>query len=334
MKSGKAKAKWKVYIPMAIIAAGVITAGIVMYINYSHYLRTDDAFITSNNISVSSKTLGRIARLYAEEGDSVVVGELLAELDSTDLLSQRKQTVAAKLQAEAAKLQAEAKLESDQKGISVLEIARDKASDDLQRARAQHAGGVITQEQFDHATSASRSAEAQLGAATAQLAVSKAQVNTAEASIAGAKAQIGVIDTQLDNMRLYAPATGIVAKRWLLPGDVVQPGQAVFTINDDSLFWVAVYLEETKMATVHVGQSAKFTVDTYPGVVFEGKVFMVSPTTASQFSLIPPNNASGNFTKVTQRIPLKISIERTSDGRPLTDFNLLTGMSAEVRIIK
>jgi len=332
MKSGKTN--WKVYIPVMVVVAGVITAGIIMYMNYSRYLRTDDAFVTSDNISVSSKILGRIIKLYVDEGDTVKQGQLLAELDSTDLLAQKQQIIASKVQTEANKLQAQAKLESDQTGIKVLEIASAKAADDFDRAKTQFDGGVATKEQFDHAQRAKESAVAQLDAARAQLEVSRAQITTAAASIASAQAQIGVINTQLANTRLYAPISGIIAKRWLLPGDVVQPGQSIFTVNNDSTYWVVVYLEETKMETVHMGQRAKFTIDTYPGVVFEGSVFMVSPTTASQFSLIPPNNASGNFTKVTQRIPLKVSIDRTQNGRPLTDFNFRTGMSAVVKIAR
>ncbi|MCL1934216.1 MAG: efflux RND transporter periplasmic adaptor subunit, partial [Candidatus Azobacteroides sp.] len=167
-----------------------------------------------------------------------------------------------------------------------------------------------------------------------QLLVSKAQIHTAEATIVEAGTQIGVIDTQLNNTRLYAPATGIVAKRWLLPGDVVQPGQSIYSVDDTRKFWVLVYLEETKMETVHLGQKVKFTIDTYPGVEFTGKVFMVSPSTASQFSLIPPNNASGNFTKVTQRVPIKVSIDAAGKEKDLSSFQFRTGMSAVIKIIK
>ena len=118
-----------------------------------------------------------------------------------------------------------------------------------------------------------------------------------------------VIETQLKNAKLYSPISGIVAKRWLLPGDIVQPGQSVFTVTNNDKLWVAVYLEETKVAGVYVGQPSNFSIDAFPGVEFTGKVYSIGSNTASQFSLIPPNNASGNFTKVTQRVPLKISID-------------------------
>jgi membrane fusion protein (multidrug efflux system) len=330
----EAKTNWKVYIPLTIVIIGLITGGIFWYLDYSAYLKTDDAYITSDNISIGSKILGRISKLYVEEGDSVSEGQLVVELDSMDLLAQKQQIIAAKLQTEATKLQSEAKYASDQKGIQVLEIANAKAAEDFQRAKTQYAGGVTTQEQFEHAKRANETAQAQLNAAIAQLSVSKAQIHTAEASIVSAEAQIGVINTQLNNTRLYAPTTGIIAKRWLLPGDVVQPGQSIFAVNNTRKFWVLVYLEETKMETLHTGQKVKFTIDTYPGVNFTGEIFMISPSMASQFSLIPPNNASGNFTKVTQRIPLKVSIDSVDNGKELSSFQFRTGMSAVVKIVK
>jgi len=328
------KKNWKMYLPLTVVIIGVIAGGIIWYINYSSYLRTDDAYVTSDNISVSAKILGRISKLYVDEGDSVNEGALVAELDSMDLLAQKQQIIASKLQTEASKLQSEAKYESDLKGIKVLEIANTKATEDFQRAKTQYAGGVTTKEQFDHAQRANETTQAQLDAAKAQLLVSKAQINTAAATIDEAEAHIGVINTKLDNTRLYAPTTGIVAKRWLLPGDVVQPGQSIYSVNNTRKFWVMVYLEETKMETLHLGQKVRFTIDTYPGVEFTGKVFMVSPSTASQFSLIPPNNASGNFTKVTQRVPIKVSIDAVDHGKDLSSFQFRTGMSAVVKVIK
>jgi membrane fusion protein (multidrug efflux system) len=328
------KINWKMYIPLTIVAIGLIIGGIIWYLDYSSYLKTDDAYITSDNVSVSAKILGRISKLYVEEGDSVSENQLLAELDSMDLLAQKQQILASKLQTEATKLQAEAKFVSDQKSIKVLEIANEKAMEDFQRAKMQYEGGVTTTEQFEHAKRAEETAKAQLEAAKAQLTVSKAQINTAEASIVGAIAQIGVIETQLNNTRLYAPVTGVVAKRWLLPGDIVQPGQSIYSVNDNRKFWVIAYLEETKMGNLHIGQKVKFTIDTYPGDEFSGEIFMLSPSTASQFSLIPPNNASGNFTKVTQRVPIKVSIDAVEGAKDLSAFQFRTGISAVIKIIK
>jgi len=330
----KKKKDWKIYIPLTAVILLVIVGGVYWYIDYSSYIRTDDAIVASDVVSVSPKIMGRISKLYAEEGDSVKKGQLLAELDSIDLLAQKEQVLASKVQTEASKSQTEAKYQYDQKNIKILEIGVEKAKEDYDRAKAQNAGGVITKEQFDHTQKALETAKAQLEAAKAQLVVSKTQIKSAETAISSAQAQIGVITTQLNNTRLYAPVDGLVAKRWLLSGDIAQPSQSIYTINNDRRFWVLVYLEETKMETLHIGQKAKFTLDTYPDVVFTGKVFTIGSTTASQFSLIPPNNASGNFTKVTQRVGVKISIDGTEKGDKMSKFKLLTGMSAVIKIIK
>lgn len=330
----KKKKNWKIYIPLGAVILLVIAGSVYWYIDYRSYIKTDDAVVASDNVSVSPKIMGRISHLYVEEGDSVKKGQLLAELDSVDLLAQKQQVQSLKVQAEANKAQTEAKYQFDQKNIKVLEIGVEKANEDYDRTKVQFAGGVATKEQFDHIKKAKEIAQAQFEAAKAQLLVSKTQIRSAETSVLSAKDQIAVISTQLNNTRLYAPVDGLVAKRWLLTGDICQPSQSIYTINNNNKFWVVVYMEETKIGSMHIGQKAKFTLDAYPDVVFTGKIFTIGSTTAAQFSLIPPNNASGNFTKVTQRVAIKVSIDGTEGNQKLSSFNLLTGMSALVEIIK
>jgi len=330
----KKKKDLKIYIPLVIVILAVITAGIFWYVDYMSYIKTDDALVTSDVVTVSPKIMGRISKVYVEEGDSVVQGQLLAELDSSDLQAQKQQVFAAKLQTQAGKVQAEAKYEYDVKNIEVLKISVERAKEDFNRAKTQFSGGVLTEEQYDHIKKAMETAQAQYVAAQAQTVVSKTQIESAETSVATSQAQIDVINTQLKNTRLYAPVNGVVAKRWLLSGDIANPGQSIYTINNNSKFWVLVYLEETRLGKLKIGQNAKIMIDMYPGITFTGKIFLIGSTTASQFSLIPASNASGNFTKVTQRIPLKISIDGTDKGGQLTSFRMTTGMSAVVKIIK
>jgi membrane fusion protein (multidrug efflux system) len=278
--------------------------------------------------------MGRIATIYANEGDFVKQGMLMADLDSTDLIAQKNQTSAMKAQAQANLVQSETRFKSDNISLKVLEINLDRASEDMARAKKQSDGGVITTEQFDHIKKAFETASAQLEAAKGQLLVSKSMIPSATASVETANAQIKVLDTQLKNTKLYAPSDGVVAKRWLLAGDVVQSSQSVFTITVSKNLWIVAFLEETKISDIHAGQKVKFSIDAFPDVKFTGKIFLVGSSTASVFSLIPANNASGNFTKVTQRIPVRISIETASNNKELSSFNILSGMSAVVKIIK
>ena len=250
------------------------------------------------------------------------------------MLAQKIQASAAKDQAGAAQMQSEAKFEADKENLKVLEINLEKTQEDFNRAKNQIANDVITKEQFDHIQKNYETAKAQLDAAKTQLNVSKAQINSAVAAVESAKAQIGVITTQLRNTKLYAPMDGIIAKRWLLPGDVAQPGQSIFTLSGNNKLWVIIFLEETKVSGLHIGQNTIISIDAFSGTKFTGKIFSLGSNTASQFSLIPANNASGNFTKVTQRIPIKVSILGTQNGKPVTGYNILPGMSAVVKIIK
>lgn len=328
------KKNLKVYIPLTIVIVGVLIGGISWYKDYSRYFTTDDSHVESDFVSVSPKIMGRIKQLYVQEGDSVKAGQLVAELDSTDLFAQKLQAIAAKAQTQASKVQAEAKLAFDQENIKVQEVGVSRAQEDFNRAKSQFAGDVITKEQFDHAKKSLETAQAQYAAAKSQLDVSRSQIASAASAIESSNAQINVIKTQINNTKLYAPIDGLVAKRWLLAGDVVQPGQSIYTINNTSKFWIIVFLEETKVGRLHVGQSSKFYIDAFPNVTFTGKIFSIGTSTAAQFSLIPASNASGNFTKVTQRVPLKISIDGTESGENVKNFNFLSGMSSEVKIIK
>jgi membrane fusion protein, multidrug efflux system len=328
------KRKLKVYIPLGIVSLIVISGIIYWYSEYSKYISSDDAKIECDNVSISSKILGRVAKIYKDEEDSVKAGELLVELDSTDLVAQYKQALAARDQALANRIQVNAKFNFDKESMKVLVVNNEKNKEDFERGKNQFDNEVISKEQYDHFKKSLETSQAQLDASASQLQVSKAQVDVAEAAIATSQAQIGIIQAQLKNTKLYAPMDGIISKRWLLPGDIAQPGQSILNLSNTNKFWVTIYLEETKIEGIHLNQQAIFNIDAYPGTVFNGKIINIGSSTASQFSLIPANNASGNFTKVTQRIPFKISIDGTENKSPITNYIFYSGMSVVVKIIK
>lgn len=334
MKPESEKKKFRIYIPLALIIIAILTAAFFWYRNYSSYITTDDAHVDADNVGIQSKILGRISSIYVIEGDSVKEGTLLVALDSSDYVAQRNQALALRQQSQANLSQSRIKFSSDQKSIKVLEINLERADEDLKRAKSQSEGGVITAEQFDHARKAYESASAQLDASRAQLLVSESSISTASAAVETANAQIKILENQLKNASLFAPADGIIAKRWLLPGDVVQPGQSILTLTQNRNIWVVAFPEETKISEIFIGQVVKFGIDAFPDVKFTGKIFMIGSSTASVFSLIPANNAAGNFTKVTQRIPIRISIDKADNNKDISSFNFLSGMSATVRILR
>ena len=330
----KKRKKFIRYIPLIAVVIIIVTLGWMWYRNYLKYISTDDAYIESDNVSVSSKIIGRISEEYVDEGDTVKKGMLLAVLDSTDLLAQKAQSSALKDQSVTTKAQSEASYKYDKESIKVLKVSLDKAQEDFDRAKIQYDGNVITKETYDHLSKALESAQALYDASKSALEVSKAKIESAASAIKTAEAQVALIETQLKNTKLYAPMNGIIAKRWLLPGDVTSTGQSIFTITNNKNFRVIIYLEETRIAQIHLGQNVKFKVDAFSGITFTGKIYSIGCNTASQFSLIPPSNASGNFTKVTQRVPVKISIDGTESGESISSFRFLAGMSVEVKIIK
>lgn len=327
--------KWKtVYLPVLLVVILVVAGGVYWYIDYLRYVSTDDAFIEYYTVTTGPKIMGRIIKLNAVEGDEVKKGELLFELDSTDLVSQKEHLKAVIMQTEAKVEEAKAQYALTGEQIKVLEINESKAREDFGRAEKQFKGEVITKEAYDHAVKDLEAARARLQSGKKELDLAAAAQKSAVASVQAARAQVSIVESQLADTRVYAPADGVIAKRWLLPGDIAQAGQSVFSMIETRENWVQVYLEETKLEGIHEGSQSEYTIDAYPDVTFEGKVYFIGSSTESQFSLIPPNNASGNYTKVTQRIPVKISIDRTQDGKAPDQFHLLSGMSAVVKIFR
>jgi membrane fusion protein (multidrug efflux system) len=292
--------KKRVIVPVFIVVVLGAVGLWYWYVNLRGYDSTDDAYIDADRVAISSKMLGRITSLAVDEGDSVTSGQVIVHLDDSDLRAQEEQANAALIAA--------------RQSVTLAKVNLDKAIDDFRRSEKQYKDKVIPQEQYSHAQNARDGAQA-------QYAISLAHVSTA-------KAQLGVIQTSIQNTIITSPIDGVVSKRWVLAGDVVQPAQPIFSIYSLKDVWVTANFEETKLSSIRVGNPVSISVDAYPDIEFGGHVLQLGSNTASQFSLIPPNNAAGNFTKITQRVPVKISIDRP-DGR---DVMLLPGMSVEVRV--
>lgn len=294
----------RVLIPLGLLVLVAAVIAPYWYFYVRGYVSTDDAYIDGDAVTISSKILGRIASLGADEGDTLAKGELIAQLDETDLRAQEAQ--------------AAANLELVRQSVPVAKINLERAREDFDRASFQYQGKIVSKELYDHARKA--------------LELTEAQYKVAQSQVEAAKAQLAVIETQLTNTKLVSPAAGVVARKWVVPGDVVQPGQPVFTVYDLSGLWVTANFEETKLHAIRVGDPVRLSVDAHKGHEIDGRVTLIGAAAASQFSLIPPNNASGNFTKVTQRIPVRISIEHAPADSTDAGTPLLPGMSVEVKI--
>ncbi|HBE79253.1 MAG TPA: hypothetical protein DDW65_15995 [Firmicutes bacterium] len=289
----------RIIIPVLVLLLLILLGGWYWNANIRGFISTDDAIVDGYQSTISSKIIGKIQGLLVSENTKVQTGQLLVQLDNSDLLAQEKQAKAA--------------LASAEQSVNLAKINLDKAQDDFIRADSQYKGNFLSKQDYDHSKNS-------LDASRAQYSIALAGVNTAHS-------QLGVVEAQLQNTVILAPINGVISKRWVMPGDVVQPSQPIFSIFDVRDVWITANFEETKLAKLHVNEPVVIKVDAYPGRPFAGHVSEIGNNTASQFALIPANNASGNFTKVTQRIPIKIAI-----GSHPASLPLLPGMSVEVKV--
>lgn len=206
------------------------------------------------------------------------------------------------------------------------------AEADLALAEAGRAQVKIREDDVATARAATRQAQAAVSAAAAarlQVQQAEAGLDAARAQAKGAQESLRLAKIALHDASVYSPTDGVVSQKLAEPGEMVAPGQPLFTVTQragPSSVWVVANLKETEIRRVRVGQPASFTVDAYPGRTFRGHVMEITAATQSQFSLIPAQQPSGSFTKVTQRIPVKISVDDNHEVR------LVPGMSAVVAI--
>lgn len=293
--------KKKIYL-IALIVFLSISASFWWWRVYIYpYESTDDANIDGVEVSVSSEYGGRILRLLVDEGDHIKKGELLFVID--DQL----------LQAELGKARAAINNANDQ--VKLQKIKVDLATLDYQRAKLEFDQSVISLEMMEHVQKA--------------LEAEKAAFMGIVSMVALHDSQLKLIEAQAQKCQVTAPCDGVIAKRWHFPGDVVREGQAVFSLFDLANIWITANLEETKIAHVHYNDLVRIRVDAYPNLNFSGNVLTIGAGASSQFSLLPPNNATGNFTKVTQRVPIRISLTPPYSGDTLY---LRPGMSVEIKI--
>ena len=293
-------------IPLYILVVVVCCAAIVVvwFTYYRPFVGTNDAIIDGFKVTVSSDISARLTKLYVDEGDFVKAGDLIADMDDTISQSQR--------------VEAEAKIVSLRASVMLEEFHFEKVRNDFERAVKGFQEGVTSAQQLDHAQK--------------NFAIAKSKLEMTKADLEHAITQLGVIETILTHTKVYAHIDGKIVKRWVYEGDVMAAGQAMFSLYDLKDVWVLANLEETKMENVKIGDEVEIHVDAYPDKKFQGKIFVIKGAAASEFSLIPQDNATGNYTKVAQRVPLKITIEGSKGPQEDDCLYLFPGMSAEVKI--
>ena len=287
--------------------------------NLSH-VTSDNAQVDGHVVPILPKVGGFVASVRVQENTLVKAGDVLVSLDDRDYRARLQQTEA-DLAVANASVSSPARVGQAEAQVNQAESNAQKAHLDLDRIRPLAAQGIVSSQQLDAAEAAARSADAGLSAAQAALA-------GADARVAAARASRDQAQLQLSYAQVVAPVSGIVSKKNVEVGQLVQPGEPLMSVVPMDDIWVTANLKETEVADVKAGDTVDVTADAYPGKHFTGRVESISPATGARFSLLPPDNATGNFTKVVQRVPVRIAVPQSTDAA----FTLRPGMSVVVVI--
>src|SRR3954465_14337556 len=309
---------------------------------------TDNAQVDGHIVPVLAKVGGYVKSVAVNENDHVNAGQLLVQLDDADYAVRLQQAEADLAAAEATaggggfsgQAQAQVQSAAGQRAaldaqIGAARANANKADADLARARELATKQIISKQQLDAAQAMADVAHANLVAAQRQAAAAGGTVNTAEAGVRVANARTlaaraisANAKLQLDYTRITAPASGEVSRKQVEVGQLVAAGQPLLSIVADTGVWVTANFKETQLSQIRPGQPVEFEIDAYGGCKGEGKVASVSGATGAKFALLPPDNATGNFTKVVQRVPVRIAVTKPCAG----NYPLRPGLSANVHV--
>ena len=329
---------------VVIVVLAVLVAGAVYYERQiAPFETTDDAFIDADVVDIAPQVSGRVSAVPVEENARVKAGDLLMEIDAAALR-------AAKASADAELAQAEAQLRSARAGVeqaqaqaaeaeaerTSVEVQAQNAHDTLKRDEDLIASdqGAISQKAVVDARDAARAADAEAEAARRRVATAGTAIGAAEADVAAveaaveaAKARVESAGITLGYARITAPLDGQVVQTSVNVGSFVTEGTPVMAIVPDRLY-VTANFKETQLDRIRPGQAVSMTVDAFPDVKFRGEVVSIQNGAGQAFQLLPPQNATGNYVKVVQRVPVRISIEAPD----LADYPLGPGMSVVPRV--
>lgn len=308
----KEKKKKALRIFGVIVLAGLV-AGIFSTQYRKTHITTDDAFIEGNVHTIASKVYGTVKDVFVTDNQPVKQGDLLLEIDPADY-SVRLREASSALSVERAKLaETEARIESARANLDLQRANLKLAVTDKDRAESLFQKEVIPRDRYDKAVTAHEVAAAQVKAAEEQLRQAESQRATQVSTIRLKEATASLAELNVGYTRITAPADGYVTRKSVQVGNQIQPGQPLMAVVSLDDIWVTANYKETQLGRIRPGNPAIIRVDTYPGKKFKGRVDSIMAGTGASFSLFPPENATGNYVKVVQRIPVKIVFEKGAD---------------------
>jgi membrane fusion protein (multidrug efflux system) len=294
-----------------------------------YLVSTDDAYVKADNTTVAPKVSGYLHEVLVGDNQRVRAGQLLARIDERDYRVALDQATADVAAARAAIASKQAQLEVQQTVIDAAKATIDVdkatimfAAQENKRYTDLAATGFGSVQNAQQAQSRNAGAQAAIARDTANLASAlkqvdllKAEIAQANAALAHAQAVQSQAQLNLDYTSIVAPIDGVVGNRTLRTGQFVQAGTQLMSVVPVAGAYVVANFKETQLTDVREGQAVEIAVDTFPGRIVHGRVDSIAPASGQEFALLPPDNATGNFTKVVQRIPVRIAIERDSDAR-------------------
>ncbi|KFI08873.1 HlyD family secretion protein [Massilia sp. BSC265] len=321
---GKAPPNKRVLGAVALIAVLAIGAGGRMWYRSHHYVETENAYVTGRVHPVSSRVAGVVTRVLVDDNQLVQAGDVIAELDPADHHVRVEQIEAqiasveqqiAQAGAQVAQVRAQAAAAAAQVRQAEAQLVRARQDAERFSQLYNETMKAVSKAEVDAATAARAAATADVAARRDSAAAAQAQVAAADAGRDVLKAQVKVLQAQLKDARqqlaynrIVAPVAGRVGKRSIEVGARVQPGQQLLAVVEDEV-WVTANFKETQLAGLEPGQQVSLEVDALPGKHLVGRVHSFSPASGNQFALLPADNATGNFTKIVQRVPVKIVLD-------------------------
>jgi len=298
---------------VVLLLAGVLGFGAHWYRELRNHERTDDAFIEASLALISSRVSGTVIEVLVDENQQVKAGDVLVRLDPTDfdvsvararanLEEARNQLAAAAADAEAAEAE---------KRAAVIELERSK--NEAKRREGLKKSGATSDQLVENAVAARDAAEARVRALE-QRALAARAVLINEAPLRQAEAALREAELALSYTTLVAPNDGIVGRKTVHVGENVAVGRPLLALARDEAAWVVANFKETQIGRMQVGDHADVEIDAYPGHSCDGHVESLSPATGAKYALIPPDNATGNFTKVVQRVPVRVALDDCDQG--------------------
>jgi len=315
-----------------LLVAGIVT-GFSWWIKSKTRLTTDNAFVEARIHSISPKIPGTVIQVPVMDNQFVKKGELLVEMDARDYRA-RMQNAAALLSIARNETSSNyAQVDAARAAVNSDKAKLDQAQLDLERGTALYRKEVIPKDQLDRLETARKVAAAKLaeteGAVRQAIALlGLSGTGGKDAQIARRQAELEESNLNLSYTRIYAPSDGYITRKSVEPGNNVVAGQPLMALVALDDAWITANYKESQLTHVRPGQKVEFKVDTYPGQHFQGSVESIMAGTGAAFSLLPPENATGNYVKVVQRVPVRIAIDKASD----PDHRLRVGMSVEPTI--